>query len=214
MEMRKLVTMRIITLLLVPFFAFAQSHNDAKGLLNKVYETTVALSSQHITFVNSIEAPSNGTTKTRSSDGELFSIGEMVRIKTAAFEFLSDGKNAYLIYPDDLEIEKAASAEETSLSPADILKNYQSGYSYTMDKKAQVGGRTIQYIRLKPNASEEIREILIGVDMSTHLLYNYTQFGLNGINNTFEVKSYEVNVPLKKSMFDINSAEFEEYEPL
>ena len=203
--------MRILALLLLPLFTVAQSHNEAKDLLNQVYEKTLGLETQHISFTNTIAAPSNGGMKERSSDGELYAIGEKVRIKTDAFEFLSDGKNAYLIYPEDEEIERTASGEETSLSPSDILKNYQSGYSYKMAGKSTENGQVIQYVALKPVASEEIREILIGVDTKTLLLQNYTQFGTNGINTTFTVKTYDVNVALDKDMFNINSKEFEGY---
>ena len=119
-----------------------------------------------------------------------------MRVKTDAFEFLSDGIKAYLIYPDDEEIEVAATDEEASLSPADILKNYQNGYSYKMAGRATDQGKVIQYIRLRPISSEEVKEILIGVNMKTMLLDNYKQFGTNGSNNIFSVDNYEVNATL------------------
>jgi len=203
--------MRLITLLLFPVFSFAQSHVEAKDLLNKVYQKTLSLETQHISFTNTIAAPSNGGMKERKSNGELFAMEEKVRIKTDAFEFLSDGNNAYLIYPEDKEIEKTVSGEETSLSPSDILKNYQNGYSYKMAGKANENGKTIQYVVLKPVASEEIREIMIGVDTKTLLLENYTQFGTNGINTTFTVNQYKVNGPLNAEMFNINADEFKGY---
>ena len=207
--MRKFADMKLFALLLVPFFAQAQTHNSAKDLLNDVYEHTLTLETQHIVFTNTIGAPSNGGMKERTSKGELFAFGEKVRVKTDAFEFLSDGSKAYLIYPEDEEIETAASDEETSLSPADILKNYQSGYSYKMAGKAQEKGKTIQYVALRPVASEEVKEILIGIDVKSLLLENYTQYGTNGVKTVFRVDSYEVNIPLDKEMFNINSKEFE-----
>ena len=200
--------MKIFALLLLPFIVMSQSHEEAKKLLNQVYESTLALESQHILFTNTIEVPSNGGIKKRSSKGELFAIGEKVRVKTDAFEFLSNGSKAYLIYPDDEEIEVAATDEEASLSPADILKNYQNGYSYKMAGRATEQGKVVQYIRLKPVSSEEIKEILIGVNMKTMLLDNYTQFGNNGSNNIFSVDNYEVNAPLDPELFNINAQEF------
>lgn len=208
--MRKFADMKFFALLLFPFLVQAQTHNTAKDLLNEVYEHTLALETQHIAFTNTIGAPSNGGMKERSSKGELFAMGEKVRVKTDAFEFLSDGSKAYLIYPEDEEIETTASDEETSLSPADILKNYQSGYSYKMAGKT-IGnnGTTIQYVALRPVASEEVKEILIGIDVKSLLLEIYTQYGINGVKTVFSVDSYEINVPLDKEMFNINSSEFE-----
>ena len=207
--MCKFVNMRIFALLLLPFLSFGQNHDQAKELLNKVYESTLALKSQHITFTNTIEVPSNGGMKERSSQGELFAIGEKIRVKTEAFEFLSNGTTAYLIYPDDQEIEVAATDEETSLSPADILKNYQSGYSYKMAGQAVENGHNVQYIRLKPVSSEDVKEIMIGVNMKTMLLDNYTQFGTNGSNNIFLVQAYITNLPLDTEMFNIDAIEFD-----
>jgi len=200
--------MKLFALLLMPFMVMSQSHEEAKKLLNQVYESTLALESQHILFTNTIEVPSNGGIKKRSSKGELFAIGEKVRVKTDAFEFLSDGSKAYLIYPDDEEIEVAATDEEASLSPSDILKNYQNGYSYKMAGRATDQGKVIQYIRLRPISSEEVKEILIGVNMKTMLLDNYTQFGTNGSNNIFSVDNYEVNATLDTELFNINAQEF------
>lgn len=209
--MRKFADMKLFALLLLPFMVQAQTHNDAKSLLNEVYEHTLTLETQHISFTNSIGAPSNGGMKERTSQGELFALGEKVRVKTDAFEFLSDGSKAYLIYPEDEEIETTASDEETSLSPSDILKNYQSGYSYKMAGKAIENGKTIQYVALRPVASEEVKEILIGIDSKSLLLENYTQFGTNGVKTVFSVDVYRVNVPLDTEMFNINSNEFEGY---
>ena len=200
--------MKIFALLLMPFMLLSQSHEEAKKLLNQVYESTLALESQHILFTNTIEVPSNEGLKTRSSTGELFSIREKVRVKTNAFEFLSDGNKAYLIYPDDEEIEVVATDEETSLSPSDILKNYQNGYSYKMAGRSTDQGKVIQYIRLRPISSEEVKEILIGINMKTMLLDNYTQFGTNGSNNIFSVDNYEINTSLDTELFNIDGQEF------
>ena len=200
--------MKIFALLLMPFMLLSQSHEEAKKLLNQVYESTLALESQHILFTNTIEVPSNEGLKTRSSTGELFSISEKVRVKTNAFEFLSDGNKAYLIYPDDEEIEVVATDEETSLSPSDILKNYQNGYSYKMAGRSTDQGKVIQYIRLRPISSEEVKEILIGINMKTMLLDNYTHFGTNGSNTIFSVDNYEINTSLDTELFNIDGQEF------
>jgi hypothetical protein len=78
-----------------------------------------------------------------------------------------------------------------------------------MAGKAQEKGKTIQYVALRPVASEEVKEILIGIDVKSLLLQNYTQYGTNGVKTVFRVDSYEVNIPLDKEMFNINSKEFE-----
>ena len=69
-------------------------------------------------------------------------------------------------------------------------------------------GKVIQYIRLRPISSEEVKEILIGINMKTMLLDNYTQFGTNGSNNIFSVDNYEINVSLDTELFNIDGQEF------
>ena len=77
-----------------------------------------------------------------------------------------------------------------------------------MEGRATEQGKVVQYIRLKPVSSEEIKEILIGVNIKTMLLDNYTQFCNNGSNNIFSVDNYEVNAPLDLELFNINAQEF------
>lgn len=183
------------------------SANKGKALLNEVYEHTLSLTTQHITFDNFIETESAGEIKQRSAPGTMFAKGDYVRVNTEAFIFISDGEKAYLVYPEDEEIEPTAT-DEASLSPADILKNYQDGYSYKMGNTATEGGKSIQYVILKPIASEEIEEIQIGVDMKTKLLSKYVQKGTNGVTNTLMVKTYVTGEELNMDMFNINSEEF------
>ena len=78
-----------------------------------------------------------------------------------------------------------------------------------MAGKAQENGKSIQYIALRPVASEEVKEIIIGIDVKKLLLENYTQYGTNGVKTVFSVDSYETNVPLNEEMFNINAKEFE-----
>ena len=79
--------MKLFALLLMPFMVMSQSHEEAKKLLNQVYESTLALESQHILFTNTIEVPSNGGIKKEAQKGELFAIGEKVRVKPMPLNF-------------------------------------------------------------------------------------------------------------------------------
>ena len=61
--MRKFAPMRTFALLLLPFFALAQSHNDAKDLLNKVYEKTLGLETHPHTASPPLPRPQNPADK-------------------------------------------------------------------------------------------------------------------------------------------------------
>lgn len=195
----------------LPMLAFMQSADEAEKLLNKVYESTLGLETQYIKFTNTIGVPSEQGIQERSSSGELYAEGEKVRVNTDAFIFISTGEKAYLIYPEDEEIEETADGEETSLSPADILKRYRSGYSYKMAGTETKNGQTITYIRLKPVVDEEVKEIVIGVNTKDNLLHNYTQYGHNGTVNTFQVDEYKKNPEIDPELFNIDSEEFKGY---
>ena len=68
-----------------------------------------------------------------------------------------------MIYPDDEEINVMDKDDDegVALTPSSILSEYENGYSYAMAGKETVDGKTIQYVRLKPRANAEIKEIIL-----------------------------------------------------
>jgi len=194
----------------------AQSNKEAQDLLNEVKAKTEAYKSQTITFVNEIEAPTGNANQPRSSRktrGNARIKGNKYRIDMGGFLMIHDGSKTYMVYPDDEEINIVNTEDQqVNLTPAGILSSYEKGYSYALAGKETVNGKTIQYVRLKPKASADVKEILIGIDMATKQLYSYKQFSHDGVITTLIVEKYEVNTALADDIFSIKSKEFQGFE--
>lgn len=194
----------------------AQTTNEAKNLLNDVKQKTKSYKTQTITFINEIDAPTGNDKQPRSSRktrGSAKVKGNKFRIDMGGFLLINDGKKSYMVYPDDEEINVVDNKEQsTNLTPEGILENYDKGYSYAMGGKENIKGKTIQYIRLKPKANAEVKEIMLGIDMSTKQLYSYKQFAQDGVITTLTVESYQVNTEISDDLFSIKSKEFQGFE--
>lgn len=208
-------------ILLISTFAFslfssAQSNKEAEKLLKDVRKNTEAYKTQTISFTNEIDAPTGKPDKPRSkrkSSGTAKIKGQKFRIALDGMIFLNDGKKAYIIYPDEEEINVFKDEEGAmNLTPSAILAAYEKGYSYAMAGKETIGGKTIQYVRLKPKASAEVKEIIIGIDVKSNQLYSFQQMAQDGVNTTFTVTSYAVNQTLADDLFSITAAEFKSFE--
>lgn len=198
------------------FFVEAQTNKEAEKLLKEVRKKTEGYKTQTIAFTNQIDAPTGKPDKPRSkrtSNGTAKVKGQKFRVALDGMIFLNDGKKAYIIYPEEEEINAFKEEDGAmNLTPSSILSGYEKGYSYAMAGKETIKGKTIQYIRLKPKASAEIKEIIIGIDMGAKQLYSFQQMAQDGVNTTLTVTSYAVNQPLADDLFSIKSAEFKGFE--
>lgn len=206
----------ILFIFTLAFSVSAQSNKEAKALLNDVREKTESYESQTISYVNEIDAPTGNAQNPRSSRktrGTARIKSQKYRIDMGGFLLIHDGTKTYMVYPDDEEINEVDPDEQSmNLTPSGILSSYETGYSYALGGKETIGGKTIQYIRMKPIASADIKEILIGVDMSTKRLYSYKQFSHDDVITTLIVEKYVVNNGLSDEIFSIKSKEFEGFE--
>ncbi len=195
---------------------FAQSNKEAQKLLNEVRQKTESYKSQTISYVNEIDAPTGNPQNPRSSRktrGVARIKGNKYRIDMGGFLMIHNGQKTFMVYPDDEEINVVDEEEQSvNLTPAGILSSYEEGYSYGLGGKETVNGKTIQYIRLKPKAAADVKEILIGIDMATKQLYSYKQFSHDGVVTSLTVENYSVNTALSDELFSMKSKEFEGFE--
>ena len=202
---------------LFAFGLFAQSNKEAAALLQEVKAKTESYKTQQISFTNQIDAPTgkpDGSRSSRETSGKALVKGERFRAELDGIIIMFDGQVTYMIYPDDEEINVMDKDDDegVALTPSSILAEYEKGYSYALAGKETVNGKTIQYIRLKPKANAEVKEISIGIDMAKKQLYSFQQFGHNGVITTLTVTSYVVNETLKDELFSLNSPEFSTFE--
>ena len=99
-----------------------------------------------------------------------------------------------------------------SISPTKLLSFYEEGYGYEWDIQQRVMGRNIQYIKLLPTAtSEEVKYLLLGIDLDRLQVYRLIEVGLNRTLTTLTLKSQEFNIALPEDYFEFNPAEYPNY---
>ena len=93
--------------------------------------------------------------------------------------------------------------------PSQMLTFYKKDYTYKWDIEQKVKGRKIQYVELKPvTASSDVKQILLGIDITTKHIYNLIQIGKNDTRTTIVINEFKTNQPLSGSEFKFDEAKY------
>lgn len=204
----------LITLLLVSIVSTAQAQNSekAKELLNQVSSKIENYDNIVIDFKYVLENKDENIRQETRGDVSMAEEKYVLNLMGATRMF--DGKKMYTINPEDEEINISNynPKDDNAITPSKMLTFYNDGYSYKWDKKENLKGRTIQYIKLTPNNSNtDIKNILLGIDPQTKHIYNLIQTQENGTTITITVNSFKTNQPLSKTLFVFNKDKYEDY---
>lgn len=174
--------------------------SKAKGYTNMVIDFKYALSNAK----ENINQESNGNV---SISGNKYVLNFMGITK------IYDGKKTYTIVPEDEEITiSSGKDDDKAITPDKMLTFFQSGYSYSWDILQNVKGRKIQYVKLKPTSSKDnVKEVLIGIDVSTKHIYNMIETDKKGTKTTLTVNSFKTNQPLSKNHFTFTESKYSGY---
>lgn len=190
----KKIKMFIRLFLLVSLFSSqlqAQNHAEAKALLQEASQTMKAYKGVEIDFIYTFENTRVDPPIRQKQIGTIGIQGDDYRLKVGAIEQLRIGNKLYNILHEDEEVQVSSYDEESEdqgLTPSKLLNLFDSGYSYKLAGSETLAGRKIQYVLLKPNASEEIDKIQIGIDTKTKEVFSMQQWGTNGTATILEVK--------------------------
>lgn len=187
------------------------SANEAKALLQKASEEMQRAPHSKIKFryhfINRrVEPPVE-----QEQEGVLYLKGDDYRLQLPGLEQLRLGLKVYNILPEDEEVQIMAyrpEDEEQGLSPSRLLKMYQKGYSYALGGSEKKEGKLIQYLILKPKASEEIDKIMVGIEKESHRLYSMKQWGTNGTETEFKVLQLDTKSPLPAGTFRFRKEDY------
>jgi hypothetical protein len=73
-------------------------------------------------------------------------------------------------------------------------------------------GRNIRFIKLLPTeTSEEVKYLLLGIDVDRIQVYRLIEVGLNQTLTTLTLNSQEFNISLPEDYFEFNAAEYPNY---
>ena len=206
--------MKKITLFLILFssLTFAQGYEQAKNLLDRVSKEMKSKTNIRFDFDYVLE---NKKEQIRQEmEGNVTLAGDQYKLTFLDAIQLFDGTKTYTIVPENEEITISYSEEEEegSISPTKLLSFYEEGYGYEWDIQQRVMGRNIQYIKLLPTAtSEEVKYLLLGIDVDRSQVYRLIEVGLNRTLTTLTLKSQEFNIALPEDYFEFNPAEYPNY---
>ena len=199
-------------LLLCSSMTFAQGYEQAKNLLDRVSKEMKSKKNIRFDFTYVLE---NKKEQIRQEmEGNVTLAGDQYKLSFLEAIQLFDGNKTYTIAPENEEITISYPEEEedVSISPSKLLSFYEEGYGYEWDIQQRVMGRNIQFIKLLPTeTSEEVKYLLLGVDVDRLQVYRLIEVGLNQTLTTLTLKSQEFNIALPEDYFEFNAAEHPNY---
>lgn len=192
--------------------AFSQGYEQAKNLLDLVSKEMKSKKNIRFDFTYILE---NKKEQIRQEmEGNITLAGDQYKLSFLEAIQLFDGDKIYTIVPENEEITISypEDEEDVSVNPSKLLTFYEKGYGYEWDIQQRVMGRNIQFIKLLPSeVSEEVKYLLLGIDVDRLQVYRLIEIGLNGTLTTLTLKSQEFNVSLPQDYFEFNAAEYPNY---
>ncbi len=207
----KIKILSVVLFILSFSTSFAQNSAKAKTLLDEVSAKVASYHTIYLTFdyildneKENIHQETNGNVKIE---------GENYHLNFMGVERIYDGKKIYTIVHEDEEvvISDGDSEDESDFTPSKILTFYKKGYHFEWDKLKNIGGKSIQFIKLIPiNTNADIRYILLGIDTKSKNIYQVVYTGQKNTNTTFKIRSFKTNTSLSPNEFNFDEAKYKE----
>lgn len=204
--------MRILSLILFSFLfaTLANAQDNAKQLLQEVAQKVKSYDNIQIEFKYNL----NNTKESVSQEtrGKVSLSGDKYLLEMLGIERIFDGKKIYTIIPEDEEVTISNYDPEmdSEITPSRMLTFYENGYEAKMDIVQDLKGRKIQYVALKPiHPNNDIKEILLGIDIQTKNIYKLIQVDNNDTKYTVTVQSFKSNQPISESLFLFDNKKYE-----
>lgn len=199
-------------LVLCSSLTFAQGYEQAKNLLDRVSKEMK--SKKNIRFDFNYVLENKKEQIRQEMEGNVTLAGDQYKLSFLEAIQLFDGTKTYTIVPENEEITISYPEEEedVSISPSKLLSFYEEGYGYEWDIQQRVMGRNIQFIKLLPTeTSEEVKYLLLGIDVDRLQVYRLIEVGLNQTLTTLTLNNQEFNIALPEDYFEFNAAEYPNY---
>ena len=199
-------------ILLLSHPLLSQNTEAARKLLDEVSGKISSFKNMKFDFTYVLEnRPENIRQET---NGSVTISKDLYRINFLGFEQLFDGKMTYTIIPENEEITISDPEEESEfgINPSEILTIYKKDYAYQWDIKQNVMGTPVQFIKLIPNEEkEELKYLLLGIDMRTKLIYRLIEIGRYDTRTTLTLKNIKTNINLRDDFFLFDKNKYPDY---
>ena len=197
---------------LLSYPLFSQNTEATIRLLDEVSDKISSFKNMKFDFTYVLEnRPENIRQETK---GSITISKDLYRINFLGFEQLFDGKMIYTIVSENEEITISNPEEESDfgINPSKLLTIYKKDYAYQWDIKQNVMGTPIQFIKLIPNEEkEELKYLLLGIDMRTKLIYRLIEIGKYDTRTTLTLKNIKTNTILRDDFFLFDKNKYPDY---
>lgn len=190
------------------------SNQEAKALLQEASQKLKAYKSVYIDFTYNFENNRVTPPVTQKEKGSIAMKADDYHLTFMGMEQIRNGNTLYNILKADEEVQITKYEEDDEnqgLTPSSILNLYQKDFSYKLGGSETKNGKTIQYVVLKPNGSEEIDKIMVGVEKASKKLVSLKQWGTNGTITTFEITELTPDKNLPANYFTFNKSDYPGY---
>lgn len=202
----------IYFLLLLNVAIYAQDQAKAKALLDKVSAKVKSFKNIQLDFKYSLQNLKESINQ--DSKGNVILSGDKYVLNFMGATRISDGKKLYNISKEDEEItiSNITANDDDNDTPAKMLTFFNKGFKYAWDIPQNVPGKKIQYVKLTPISSKDDRkQILVGIDIKTNLIYNTISISKNGTKVTLTVNSFKTNQILPANQFIFAASKYPKY---
>ena len=200
-NMKKIILLFIVAII-SNTIAISQNSEEAEKLLNKVSENIKSYDNIYINYTYTLFNSEENINQTNK--GSFVTEDDKWKFVMLDVTRIFDGNKLYTISPDDEEVTISTQNpdDESTITPNKMLYFYEEGYNFEMDIVQYIGRKKIQYVNLIPmDSDDEIKYILLGVDVEFSQIYKVIETGINDTQTTIAIVDFEVNLPLEESLF-------------
>lgn len=198
---------------LTGLISFAQSFDDARAMLDKVYEAYEQSNGVKFSFeVTTIDAKGMSY---GSQQGEAMMKGDKFKLDMNTTTIWFDGKTQWVLLKDagEVNISTPSAKELAFISPLALLRLYKSGYTLKKPVSAIVNGQSAYVIEMIPTTSySDFKQLSVAVDKKTNRVLQIKTTLKNNQISIIDIKNYSDNHNFPDSVFVFNKAEYPDVE--
>lgn len=206
--------MRIILLVIIPFFANAQPLDiESKEILADISQYYESLPSFSANFQLTLDLPEQSP---EIQEGTLIKSGSRFMLKLAAQTIYSDGEILVTVLEDNKEVQLMNAAEIDTpggLSPENIFSFYENEpYEYAVIGTQTLNGQNLTAIEFKPlDQWSDYAKIRMTVNKAKRQISLIEAFGKDGIAYVFNIKDFNSSPTIDEELFTFDREKYSGY---
>lgn len=215
--MKRFFGVAICFLFVISAFAQANTLNDtaATHLLQRVsdkYKSYKNISAGFkLLVINPKVKPTDDEKKlTDTLKGDVTLEGAKFKINIKDQQVICDGKNIWTYIPDDKEVQVNYFEDNDDVfSPSKIFTFYKDGFSYQIEERKTVGGKTLTVIEMVPsNKKTTYFKIQVTIDETALQIVESKIFDKNGTRYVYKITKQTPNTATTADSFTFDAKKY------